>query len=122
MSTAPEGLAGCPAYWFDNAWWEGQIGRAISTPDPALANLRITVAHYRLSLALREILGPETGANFHAWAIWGSKKAGATIRQEDVPHIRALALLTGGGLGVLGTAEARHRLGGARFLASTTGA
>jgi len=121
MSTAPEGMAGYPAHWFDNAWWEGQIGRAISSPDPVLANLRITVTHYRLSLALREILSPETGANFHTWATWGSKQAGATIRQEDVPHIRALALLTGGGLGLLGTAEVRHRLGGTRLLASTTG-
>lgn len=121
MSTAPESMAGRPAHWFDNAWWEDQIGRAISSPDPVLANLRITVTHYRLSLALREIVSPEAGANFHTWATWGSKQAGATIRQEDVPHVRALALLTGGGLGLLGTAEVRHRLGGTRLLASTTG-
>ncbi|HZS91419.1 MAG TPA: hypothetical protein VFE42_28495 [Chloroflexota bacterium] len=121
MSVAQGSIDDRQEQWFDSAWWDGQIGMAIATPDPVLANLRITVAHYHLSLALREVLGPDTGANFHTWATWGSKKAGATIRQEDVPHIRALALLAGGGLGLLGTAEVRHRLGDTRLLASTTG-
>jgi len=57
MGAAEEDVVPCSAWWFDNSWWEGQIGRAISTPDPVLANLRITVAHYRLSLAMRETLG-----------------------------------------------------------------
>ena len=121
MSAALGVIAGRRAHWFDHAWWEDQIGLAISTADPVLANLRITIAHYQLSQALREILGPDTGVNFHTWATWGSKKAGTTIRQEDIPHIRALALLTGGGLGWLGTAEARHRLRRARPLAATMG-
>src|SRR5689334_17796889 len=86
------------------AWWMDQIDEAITTPDPVLANLRITVVHYRLSLALRSVLGPDSGANFHTWATWGSRKAGTTIRQEDVPHLRLLAGLAGGGLGLLGLA------------------
>ncbi len=122
MSVVPEAGGRLNKCWFDNSWWDERIGRAISTADPVLANLRITVAHYQLSLAMREVLGYKTGSNFHTWATWGSKKAGATIRQEDVPHVRALALLTGGGLGLLGTAEVRHRLARARLLSSVTGA
>jgi hypothetical protein len=30
------------------------------------------------------VLGPGSGANFHTWAVWGSKTAGRTIRREDV--------------------------------------
>ena len=121
MSTAHEVTAGHRTQWFDHAWWEDQINRAIATANPVLSNLRITVVHHQLSLALQEILGSQTGANFHTWATWGSKKAGTTIRQEDLPHIRALALLAGGGLGWLGTANVRHHAGRARPVATTTG-
>ncbi len=110
-----------PSCWQDLAWWNEQVGGAIATPDPVLANLRITVTHYHLSLALRELLGPQAGANFHTWAAWGSKKAGVTIRQEDVPHIRAGALFAGGALGALSTAELRHRLARARNISFVTG-
>jgi hypothetical protein len=112
------GSPGCPEHWFDHAWWEGQIDQAISTPDPALANLRITVAHYQLSLALRATIGPGGGANFHTWATWGSKKAGTTIRQEDVPYLPTLARWVGGGLGLVGGAAMGLRgRDGARFAA-----
>lgn len=60
------------------------ITKANAETDPALCNLAITLAHRRLSLLLREITGEEAGANFHSWAVWGSKKAGVTIRQEDL--------------------------------------
>ena len=109
MSTGLLGSPRCPEHWFDHAWWEGQIDQAISTPDPALANLRITVAHYQLSLALRATIGPGGGANFHTWATWGSKKAGTTIRQEDVPYLPTLARWAGGGLGLLGGAAMAPR-------------
>jgi hypothetical protein len=105
MSAVPHPLTGAQESWFDPAWAAAQIDRAITTPDPVLGNLRITVAHYGLSLALRALLGPATEANFHTWATWGSKKAGATIRQEDVPHLRALAGLAGAGLGGVGAAR-----------------
>jgi hypothetical protein len=101
--------AAYPPQWSNRSWWEDAIDRAITTPDPALANLRITVAHYQLSLALRATLAPAAGANFHTWATWGSKKAGTTIRQEDVPHLPALARLAVGGVGLLGLAAlGRH--------------
>ena len=110
MRRASEGPAPQPEREGNLAWWTGQIDQAITTPDPVLANLRITVAHYRLSLALQAMLGPDTGANFHTWATWGSKKAGETIRQEDVPPLRSLAFLGGGGLGLLATVPWRRGL------------
>ena len=56
-------------------------------PDPELCNLRITLAHEDMLLALRRVTGADCGANFHTWAVWGSKTAGRTIRQEDVPFL-----------------------------------
>ncbi len=53
-------------------------------PDPVLCNLRITLTHRMLSGLLQEITGADAGANFHSWAVWGSKKAGVTVRQEDL--------------------------------------
>jgi hypothetical protein len=99
----PHIRASHPDLCFDSVWWDQQIDQAVATPDPVLANLRITMAHYQLSLALRAILAPTLGANFHTWATWGSKKAGVTIRQADVPGLPAVARLVGGGLGLLGT-------------------
>lgn len=101
-------------HWRDNVSWQDQIDLAISTPDPVLANLRITAAHHELSLALRRILGPEAGANFHTWATWGSKKAGMTIRQDDIPHLRALAALLGGDPDLRAMGAMRGRAAGPR--------
>jgi hypothetical protein len=92
------------ANWCNAEWWEERIRAAITTEDPALCNLRITLAHHELSMSLRDLLGENTGANFHTWAVWGSKKAGKTIRQEDIPALRQYALLLGGTLGALGAA------------------
>ncbi|MEO8288735.1 MAG: hypothetical protein ABI670_20135 [Chloroflexota bacterium] len=88
--------------WSSDSWWEERIGAALCTTDPVLCNLRITMAHYELSLAFREVLGPDTGANFHTWAAWGSRKAGMTIRQEDIPGLRTFAAIAGGILGIAG--------------------
>ncbi len=89
------------ANWCNAEWWEDRIRSAITTKDPVLCNLRITLAHHELSMSLRDLLGEDTGANFHTWAVWGSKKAGKTIRQEDIPALRQLALLLGSTLGAL---------------------
>jgi hypothetical protein len=62
----------------------GVIDAANAEPDPVLCNLRITLAHRMLSGLLQEITGADAGANFHSWAVWGSKKAGVTVRQEDL--------------------------------------
>ena len=106
----------------DNASWQEQIDLAGSTSDPVLANLRITAAHYQLSLALHQVIGLDSGANFHTWATWGSKKAGKTIRQEDVPQLGALTRLIGGGLGLLVTALAPRRSGTSGLLTGAAGA
>src|ERR1044072_4703319 len=76
------------AHWRDPGWWDAGIDTAVGEPDPALRNLRITLAHQELSLALCEVTGEAAAANFHTWAVWGSTKAGRTIRQEDVPWLR----------------------------------
>src|SRR5437773_5694935 len=68
--------------WLAADWWQKEIAEAVSVSDPTLCNLRITLAHYRLSRVLHEVTGKDSGANFHTWAVWGSKKAGETIRQE----------------------------------------
>jgi hypothetical protein len=73
-----------------------------------LSNLRITLAHQQLSLALRALIGPASGANFHTWAVWGSKTAGRTIRREDLP-LPSRAVLPAGALGGAGTAAAATR-------------
>ena len=80
-------------HWFDAEWWQREIAAAISIEDDVLCNLRITLAHYQLSELLRQLIGNEAGANFHTWAVWGSKKAGETIRQEDTRRLQLLTIL-----------------------------
>lgn len=93
-------LSDCRAEWFDDSWWAKEIARVIALPNPTLCNLHITFAHYRLSLALHAVTGANSGANFHTWAVWGSKKAGVTIRQEDTRRVRRTINLVGGGCGL----------------------
>lgn len=96
--------------------WQRTISRAVSETDPVLGNLLITQAHDDLSRALRAAIGDDAGANFHTWAVWGSKKAGQTIRFEDTRAFQnqvfaislaagmvafAAAALAGGTLGIL---------------------
>jgi hypothetical protein len=77
-------------------YWADRIRLAINEPDPAQSNRMVTEAHFCLSNALREVIGEETGANFHSWAVWGSRKAGVTIRQEDLDKsIRDGAVVAG---------------------------
>jgi hypothetical protein len=85
----------------DLGFWRRVIEDAVHEPDPALSNLKITRCHYLLSLALRQVLGAEAGANFHSWAVWGSRKAGVTIRQEDLDQARRDATVVGGFVGCL---------------------
>jgi len=78
----------CQPEWLDAAWWREEIQNVILDPDPVRANLRITLSHDRLSLALRSVTGADAGANFHTWAVWGSRKAGETIRCDDTMRVR----------------------------------
>jgi hypothetical protein len=79
--------------------WIGAIRDACSEPDPTRSNQLITRVHYRLSEALAAALGREGGPNFHSWAVWGSKKAGFTIRQEDLDSAIRNATVTAGVVG-----------------------
>lgn len=72
------------------------IHDACNEPDMTRSNQRITHLHYRLSEALANQLGRSGGPNFHTWAVWGSRKAGVTIRQEDLDSAIRNATLTAG--------------------------
>jgi hypothetical protein len=71
-------------YEWDKADYARLIRESISETSPAASNRKVTAVHYVLSEALQELTGREAGPNFHSWAVWGSKKAGVTIRQEDL--------------------------------------
>lgn len=77
------------------------IDRANGEQDPVLCNLRITLAHRLLAGRLREVTGVDAGANFHSWAVWGSKKAGVTVRQEDLDAALSNATRVSGIAGAL---------------------
>ena len=81
--------------------WESLLKQALQTPRSDLCNFRVTAVHYLLSCALRDVLGPEAGANFHNWAVWGSRKAGVTIRQEDKDQASRDAAVVAGVVGAL---------------------
>jgi hypothetical protein len=85
--------------------WIGAIEEACAEPDLARSNQLITRLHYLLSEALADALGREGGPNFHSWAVWGSRKAGVTIRQEDLDSAIKNATVTAGTAGsVIGAA------------------
>jgi hypothetical protein len=90
-----------PAEYFDQAYWEREIAEAIETADPPLSNRRITLVHYRLSQVLQSVTGADAGANFHTWAVWGSRKAGVTIRQEDLGEAIRNATVVAGIVGLI---------------------
>lgn len=82
-----------------SARWTRAIDEACAEPDLARSNQLITRLHYRLSEALADGLGREGGPNFHTWAVWGSRKAGVTIRQEDLDSAIGNAIVTAGVVG-----------------------
>jgi hypothetical protein len=107
--------------------WIRAVEEACAEPDRARCNQLITRLHYLLSEALADGLGREGGPNFHSWAVWGSRKAGVTIRQEDLDIAVSIAALAVGVVGsVIGVAAgfaAGRWLGwGADFFAAATGA
>lgn len=90
-----------PTEYFDQAYWAREIAEAIETSDASLSNRRITLVHYRLSQVLHAVTGTDAGANFHTWAVWGSRKAGVTIRQEDLGEALRNATVVSGIVGLL---------------------
>ena len=91
---------------------EQQIDEALSLGDPTQCNRAITQAHYALSQVLQEVIGADAGANFHSWAVWGSKKAGFTIRQEDLDTALVDATRAGGISGAMTGLAVARQLGG----------
>lgn len=85
----------------DVASWNDLIAEAVHEPDTLLSNLKVTRAHYLLSLALRQVVGEQAGANFHSWAVWGSRKAGVTIREEGLERALREVTLLASGMGLL---------------------
>ena len=90
-----------PTDYFDQAYWEREIREAIATSDPSLSNRKITLVHYKLSQVLHAVTGTDAGANFHTWAVWGSRKAGVTIRQEDLDEALRNATVVAGIVGLI---------------------
>ena len=90
-----------PAEYFEQAYWGREIAEAIETSDPPLSNRRITLVHYKLSQVLHAVTGTDAGANFHTWAVWGSRKAGVTIRQEDLDEALRNATVVAGIVGLI---------------------
>ena len=64
-----------------------EIARIVGRDDPVRRNLEITLGYYRLSHALRRHLGPEN-ANWCTFGTWASRRAGQTIRGEDLGKLR----------------------------------
>lgn len=87
--------------FFERTYWEREIADAISSTDASVSNRRITLVHFHLSQALQEVTGIDSGANFHTWAVWGSRKAGVTIRQEDLGDAIRNATVVSGIVGLL---------------------
>ena len=87
---APHRAGGAVARRAGRAALSQRIHTAVEEPDPALSNILITQAHHTLAVELRHWVGADAGANFHAWAVWGSKKAGQTIRRKDILGLDAL--------------------------------
>jgi hypothetical protein len=98
-------LGSAPSLTATAAEWRGWLDRILAVEDPETANRAITTGHYHLSLALSSVLGPGSGANFHTWAVWGSREAGRTIEQRDIPGLRSRVAVLGAALGgVVGSA------------------
>jgi hypothetical protein len=107
--------------------WIANIEEACAEPEPASSNRSITILHYRLSEALAHALGRKGGPNFHSWAVWGSRKAGVTIRQEDlesaIRNATTVAIFVGSAIGVGTGILAGHTLHwSAGYLAAGIGA
>lgn len=92
-------LGSAPSLTATAAEWRGWLDRILAVDDPETANRAITNGHYQLSLALDSVLGPGSGANFHTWAVWGSREAGRTIEQRDIPGLRSRVAVLGAAIG-----------------------
>lgn len=77
------------------------LAAVVATSDLVTANYLITRSHFELSGLLDAALGPHSGANFHTWAVWGSREAGRTIARGDVIGLTPMMAAVGALLGAL---------------------
>jgi hypothetical protein len=86
-----------------------EIARVVALPDLVLRNLLVTQRYHELSSAMAEAIGP--AANWCTFAVWASKQAGQTIREEDLRRLLERELATApemaGALDEVATAAAR---------------
>ena len=61
-----------------------EIARIEQLVDPVLRNLQISLAYCRLSREMRRLLLGPGNANWCTFATWASKRAGRTIRGEEL--------------------------------------
>ena len=110
-----------PTHPADYEYWDEKIRKAVAEPDPGLSNRKVTGVHFELSQAFGDVLGEGVGANFHSWAVWGSRKAGVTIRQEDlgsaIRNGATVAGIVGAAVAVAGgmLVRRRHRVSRAQW-------
>jgi predicted O-linked N-acetylglucosamine transferase (SPINDLY family) len=62
-----------------------EVERIVAISDPILRNLQITQCYHELAVALTLRTG--MCANWCTFAVWASKQAGQTIRQEDFARL-----------------------------------
>jgi hypothetical protein len=63
----------------------GEVDAIVGTGDRILRNLQITQAYHDISAALAQRVPGR--ANWCTFAVWASKQAGQTIRQEDLRRV-----------------------------------
>ena len=85
---------------------EGYITRVVAMKEAAARNLLITQAYCDLSVEIADLLGSGAAINWCTMAAWASRRAGQSIRGEDLPGQQIVA-------------RAAARVPGARFLVDT---
>ncbi len=73
---------------------QSRIDRICAQTNPVLRNLQITDYYHDVAVALRDMIGPQGGNNWPAWACWASKHVGEHIRREDLPFLRGTCKVT----------------------------
>lgn len=62
------------------------IDAIVGLEDPVMRNLRITQSYHTLSFQLAEVID-RGNVNWSTFALWASKTAGESIRDEEVPKL-----------------------------------
>ncbi len=73
---------------------QSRIDRICAQTNPVLRNLQITDYYHDVAVGLRDMIGPQGGNNWPAWACWASKHVGEHIRREDLPFLRGTCKVT----------------------------